>query len=105
MPTKTESFEAVRDLFEKLRSDEALRAKVSGVRSYQELVRVAKDAGFDLSGISEADLRGLAAGGRGTSGELDDADLAAVSGGQFISSAISQVIKNFGAALQSAARG
>ena len=81
------------------------------MRSYQELLRVTRDAGFDLSGLSAADLRGLAALGRSAGGELDDDELAAVSGGaaeaqifQALSNAINDVMKSFGSALQTAAR-
>lgn len=112
MPTTTDPLQAARDLFEKLRSDADLRAKVTGVKSYQELLRVTREAGFDLSGLSAADLRGLAALGRSARGELDDDELASLSGGaaeaqifQALSSAISEVMKNFGGALQTAARG
>jgi predicted ribosomally synthesized peptide with nif11-like leader len=103
MPTKTDSLRTAQALFERLRTDEPLRVKVTGVKTYQEFLTVAREAGFDLGTLTEEDLRAFASTGNG---ELSDAELAGVAGGfQSLSSAISEVMKNFGGALQTAARG
>ena len=81
MSTNEESTDAARRLVQRLRSDGELRGKVNAAQSYEDFVRIARDAGFDLGPLSEAEACELAARESQSTGELSPDELSAVAGG------------------------
>ena len=82
MPTKEASTQQAIALLERISSRPDLEKQFATVSDWSSAKKVAADAGFDLSGLTESDARSLvlkhsAARGR----ELSAADMAAVAGG------------------------
>jgi predicted ribosomally synthesized peptide with nif11-like leader len=81
MSTKSQSIRAGQLLLEELRSDKALVDKINAAKNYQEFLVIAQKEGFDLSGLTEQEARGLARGDARALGEISDEDLAQAAGG------------------------
>jgi predicted ribosomally synthesized peptide with nif11-like leader len=81
MSTKSQSIRAGLLLLEKVRSDKALLDKIEAAESYQDFLVIAQKEGFDLSGLTEQEARGLAQGDARALGEITDEDLRRVAGG------------------------
>ncbi|MDB4891451.1 MAG: hypothetical protein JWL61_3306 [Gemmatimonadetes bacterium] len=82
MPTKEASTQQAIALLESISSRPDLEKRLSAASDWSSAKKVAADAGFDLSGLTESDAKALvlkqgAARGR----ELSAADMAAVAGG------------------------
>ena len=69
------SAEGMQSLTERLQSDESLRSRLQAAPSQEEMIRIAADAGFD---VTPADLPPP------PSGELRDEELERVAGGVWI---------------------
>ena len=74
MSTKSRSIRAGLLLLEKLRSDKALLDKMKTAKNYQDFLVIAQKEGFDLSGLTEQEARGLAQGDARAPGEISDED-------------------------------
>jgi hypothetical protein len=81
MSTKLESIRSAQNLIEKLGSDQVLLGKVLGAKDYAEFLLIAHGEGFDLSGLSEQEARGLATGDASALGEISEQELGHVVGG------------------------
>ena len=80
------SAENVARFVQQVAQDQSLKARVEAVQTPDEVVRIAREAGFDLSG-DELKAAVLRLSGR----ELSDKELEAVAGGGYLSSAAGAV--------------
>jgi predicted ribosomally synthesized peptide with nif11-like leader len=81
MSSKAESAQAATRLLTRLSTDKALLAKVDAAKSYEDFKSIAKQNGYDLSGLSEKEAYGLTRGDTSALGEIGDEELAKVAGG------------------------
>ncbi|HKC23276.1 MAG TPA: Nif11-like leader peptide family RiPP precursor [Thermoanaerobaculia bacterium] len=81
MSAKLDSLRDAGRLMERLNSDKDLLGRVQAARSYDEFLRTTRDEGYDLSGLTEQEARGLATGDPTALKEISEEDLARVAGG------------------------
>lgn len=87
--TKAASVEAAARLLTRLNTDKTLLAKVDAAKSYEDFKSIAKQNGYDLSGLSEQEAYGLTRGDTSALGEIGDEELSKVAGGYDLTSVAS----------------
>jgi hypothetical protein len=85
--TKAESAAAATRLLVRLNTDKTLMDKVNAAKSYGDFQIIAKQSGYDLSGLTEKEAYGLTRGDKTALGEISDEDLSRVAGGYDITQA------------------